>query len=1102
MHFMISFRLVLCSAVLTNALLGFASPAIAQQDAAEEATAQPKLKFSKWSGEINVPDPVALGVDELGRVFVTQTRRRKLQDLDIREHREWVPEDVGLTSVEDKRQLFHEKLAVGGDQAIQKEWVQDVNQDGQHDWRDLTVISEVIYRLEDTDQDGTADEITTFAEDFKTEVTGIAAGVMPWAGKVYATVAPDLWQLTDADDDGVSDSQTSIAHGFGIHVAYGGHDMHGLAVGPDGKIYWSIGDKGINVTRADGRQFSFPNQGGVMRCNPDGSDFEVFAHGLRNVQEIAFDAHGNMFGVDNDADQTNERERFVYIVDGMDAGWRNNYQYRGSNYNPWTDEHLWDLPGEQHPAYIIPPLSHYIDGPAGFKFNPGTALSPSYKDYFFLTGAPNGYQYAFQVEPSGDSFKMVREHLIGSGLAIVGLAFGPDGALYGADWDGGYPLDEKGSVVKIDVDPADRNPARDEVAGLLKSGFGETETVELQQLLGHEDQRVRLGAQFELVDRNDAYGLAEVARDTAREAIPRIHGVWGLAQLGRSGDTFPRDTIGLLLTDKSPVVRDQAAKCYGEFPEAYAAAVIPLLKDDDLHVRMHAGLSLARNPTELAVPKLIESAVALTSDQHYLRHAYSLALSRCASASKLAGHKGHESEMLRLCSVLALRHQADPGVADFLTDASEWVATEAARAIHDDMSIEAALPNLARSLLVRKNASEAFVRRAVNANYRLGDAAAAVRVAQFAAHETRSEAERLIGLEALVAWLEPPPLDQVDGRNRDLSGSERQVEKLLVGRAVADLMRQPSEAVRARTIDAAQTLGLRLPLDSLQELVNSPSAGSDLRVAALDAVAAQLQNTIRTATRSTSPALQRKAIGLLGMLDEGIALETVEQVLESESPAEVKRECIQYLVAVADHPRLNRLAQAALAGDLSPELSLDVVVSLDPTNSESARLRTQLLERGEQLAGSAELAEYAFAVSGGDAKQGREIFNNHVEAQCSRCHRVGERGSEIGPELTQIAQKRDAKHLLKSLLDPSAEIDEKYRSQMFMMDTGEVIKGVLLSRDETTTTLADASGASLEIANDEIEDTSVQKTSLMPEIVKILSPREVRDVLAYLQSLK
>ena len=112
------------------------------------------LEFTKWSGELNVPDPVAISVDDQGKVFVTQTRRRKIQDLDIRQHREWIPNDLSFTSVEEKRAFYRSKLAIDGNAKYNAKHVQDWNKDGKHDWRDLTVVSEAVYRLVDQDQDG------------------------------------------------------------------------------------------------------------------------------------------------------------------------------------------------------------------------------------------------------------------------------------------------------------------------------------------------------------------------------------------------------------------------------------------------------------------------------------------------------------------------------------------------------------------------------------------------------------------------------------------------------------------------------------------------------------------------------------------------------------------------------------------------------------------------------------------------------------------------------------------------------------------------------------------------------------------------------------
>ena len=125
-----------------------------------------------------------------------------------------------------------------------------------------------------------------------------------------------------------------------------------------------------------------------MRCNPDGSDFEVFAHGLRNPQELAFDAFGNLISVDNDGDHPGEHERYVHILEGSDSGWRTNWQFGkyhlpNEQYKVWTDEQL-HLPYFQgQAAYILPTIGLAPDGPAGLVYQPGTALNDEWDDYFF-----------------------------------------------------------------------------------------------------------------------------------------------------------------------------------------------------------------------------------------------------------------------------------------------------------------------------------------------------------------------------------------------------------------------------------------------------------------------------------------------------------------------------------------------------------------------------------------------------------------------------------------------------------------------------------------------------------------------------------------------
>ena len=86
------------------------APRLVKRTARKIASPAP-LEFSKWSGDVNVPDPVAISFDPQGRAYVTQTQRRKSEDLDIRAHRDWIPEDLRLQTVDDKRAFYHRVLA-------------------------------------------------------------------------------------------------------------------------------------------------------------------------------------------------------------------------------------------------------------------------------------------------------------------------------------------------------------------------------------------------------------------------------------------------------------------------------------------------------------------------------------------------------------------------------------------------------------------------------------------------------------------------------------------------------------------------------------------------------------------------------------------------------------------------------------------------------------------------------------------------------------------------------------------------------------------------------------------------------------------------------
>jgi putative membrane-bound dehydrogenase-like protein len=1059
------------------------------------------LEFTKWTPNFQVPDPVAISFDEKGRAYVTQTQRRKANDLDIRNNRDWIPDDLGFQSPDDKR-AFYRKVFTPGNSTANKKRVNDFNKDGRHDLLDLQILSERIHLIEDTNGDGFADKTSIYADGFNDEIAGIAAGVLHHDGDVYTTIVPDVWKLRDTNDDGKADTRESIAYGFGAHLAYAGHDMHGLTVGPDGRIYWTVGDKGVSVKSKEGRHFKYPNQGALLRCDPDGSNFEVYARGLRNIQEIAFDQFGNIFGVDNDSDRPGEKERFVYIVQHMDAGWRSNWQYRNNEFNPWMDENL-SVPWQKNqPAYILPPISLYNNGPAGMAFNPGTALGEEWKDYFFHTSAPNGQQWAFQVEEDGASYRMVNDMQIGNGVPIVGINFGPDGALYGVDWGGGYPLNEKGAVWKWDVEK--KHPLREQTAQLLKSDFSKTKTDELIATLNHTDQRVRLKAQFELVKRR-----AHIEVKKASESGPqlsRIHAIWGRCQLSRMTKSKTGEILELL-SDPEPEIRAQVLKCYSEdfgFKLALHHAPEPTdtpfafgmieerLTDESDRVKFFAAIALGNFGASGSEGAILKMARAISDEgQTYLRHAAVVGLTGCASSEFLAALADEKSEFIQKIAVVALRRRADPVVAVFLDSPFENVAAEAARAIHDDWTIPAAMPALAASLEVTPwIENRSIILRTINANFHLGTAEKAARVAAFAARPGVPEALRLDALDALSKWTRPDKLDRVVGRYRPLEKRDPVIASTVVQKHLAALLVDPAQTIQSRAMKLARTLEIKISSKALIAVSRNESSLPELRIEALRALSAQkhpkIVSLLSAALTSKNQDLRIAALKLLATANPDTALVYVENLLAQRS---------------ASHPESQAaidLLGKTLTAEKGDRILMNLITRFDKL---PAALRLNLAEAAEARKLTASSPDFSHTLEGGNAAKGKDLFMNHLAAQCIRCHKVADgKGSDIGPNLKSIGAK-DRSHILESIIAPQKEISAGFGTISLTLKNGRSVAGLFQSEKDGVIKIRDAEGTISKLKSQDIKERS-PVISTMPPMELILKKREIRDLVEYLSTLK
>ena len=176
----------------------------------------------------------------------------------------------------------------------------------------------------------------------------------------------------------------------------------------------------------------------------------------------------------------------------------------------------------------------------------------------------------------------------------------------------------------------------------------------------------------------------------------------------------------------------------------------------------------------------------------YIQHVGAIALAAIGDAKALEALSTHASKAVRV----GRRRRARPDEAAPASRASSRtptpaIATDAARAINDDGSIVGAVPALAATLADTALTGEPYLRRALNANLRVGSREAVDRVAAFAADAKRPEPLRVEAVAILGVWAAPSPLDRVDGYLPDAVRGAAGVDD---GRATAPRRAPPSSA--------------------------------------------------------------------------------------------------------------------------------------------------------------------------------------------------------------------------------------------------------------------------------------------------------------------
>ena len=1068
-------------------------------------------------------NPSAICFDEKGRLYIAEIHRWRDGVQDIRDEQRLLFDDIAIQTTADRLAMY-EKDQLARPLSF------------------YTAKSDRIKVVEDTNGDGRADKAWVWADGFNDTLDGPGIGLLSGGdGVIYYADIPNLWRLEDSNGDGKADKRESLQSGFGVRMSLSGHDMHGLVWGPDGKIYWSIGDRGYSFTTKEGRYYHRPMQGAVFRCDPDGSNLEEYYHGLRNPQELAFDQYGNLFTCDNDADSW-DTGRLVYILEGGDSGWTHghqailnfhtqlglrtpSYQHPGHSsvpMNPWITEALWstDVPGR--PAFALPPVANVSWGPSGLVYNYGAVAMPGrYANHFWVCnfGGARGNIETFSVKPRGAGFQLDQHEVFVESLGNTDVEFGPDGRMYLSCFNNnGWYKQDIGNVYALSNPQAAASKLVIRTKEILLSDFKAMTNGELDQLLSYPDMRVRQRAQFALAKRKDAATLLKAARQTGNR-LKRLHGIWGLGQLFPNDETL-LDPLIHFLSDQDPEIRAQTARVLSDSRKKKAGeALVAALDDPSARVKAFAAIGVGKCRNVQALPRLVEILAENNNQDVYLRHACVQGLWSLNFIEKILNEMKNESAAVRLGIALTLRKLRDPRISYLLRDPDPSVRNEAIRAIND-LNLVSALPALA-ALIVPFSAADGKVSmpkdhwdliiqtRLINANFRVGKPENAERLLAYAAQSKLPDLLREQALKAIAEWPHPTVVDPTVGIYRPIDPATRPDISKVVQEHLPPVFHTASGALLALAIDVALQYNAAVPVDLLTSQIRNKKAPLDARVGAIYGLTRQQPEALRTLWDFllTSKKAEIRAAATRSLLKVNPDRGLKQALALADSSNYRDRQNAYRILAAVKSPKVTRLFADRL-GEFrkeNPGSLLDLLESA--ARRDEKEVQDALAAYRKSLDPKDLLSSFLPCLEGGDPAVGKTIFATHAAGQCAKCHKIKGDGGVAGPDLTEVASRTKPRYRLESLIEPSAVVVPGYGLTMLTLKNGESVGGTLLKEDKDSILLRlpdpEHPGQNLErrIALHDIA-TRLPPVSAMPPMMAALTKAEIRDLLAYLSTLK
>jgi quinoprotein glucose dehydrogenase len=293
----------------------------------------------------------------------------------------------------------------------------------------------------------------------------------------------------------------------------------------------------------------------------------------------------------------------------------------------------------------------------------------------------------------------------------------------------------------------------------------------------------------------------------------------------------------------------------------------------------------------------------------------------------------------------------------------------------------------------------------------------------------------------------------------------------------------------------------------LAQLRQDPS--QEVRLAALSALQAlgvgDMDEVMRIALADKEPAVRRAALGILPGLrmSDAARVQHLASFIREGALAEQQGalEVLGELRSAESRRLLGTYLDDLQAGSLAPELQVDLVAAVQADGAPALEARLDAFQQARKAETLVDALRPAL-LRGGDARRGQQVAFQHPAAECSRCHTLKGQGSDVGPDLTRIGSVLTREQLLESLLEPNARIAPGYGTVTATLRDGEIVSGTL--REETDTHLVLLTGdppSPQRIPKAEIAQRT-NPVSAMPPMGLLLQPREIRDLVEFMSTLK